>query len=223
MKNNNSEKVFTSGLKHDFKNMLNPVINLSSVLLKTAQDRLNPDELNYLEIILKNGREMLKIIDAADLCHKNELQGNDRGVPDDAANAAEIKDASHEQSVMLVIDDDPDNLISIRAIMEHDFNNAFKIIHADSGREGIDILSGVKPDLILLDINLPDISGLVLVKSIKNYFAGSKVPVIAFTAIDVNEYRSRILSAGFDDIIPKPFEIGSFAGKIKKWSGGKWL
>ena len=57
------ENNFPPGMKHDFKNMLNPVINLSSVLLKTARDKLNPDEIKYLEVILKNGREMLRIID----------------------------------------------------------------------------------------------------------------------------------------------------------------
>ena len=211
------------GMKHDFKNMLNPVINLSSVLLKTARDKLNPDEIKYLEVILKNGREMLRIIDEAPCSVKKELHKVGSGASMDAVLPGEPEIDSHEHYVMLVIDDDPDNLISLRAIMEYDFNNKFDIIHAESGKEGIDILSGVRPDIILLDINLPDINGLVLVKSVKNYFAGAKVPVLAFTALDVNEYKSRILSAGFDDIIPKPFEIEGFVEKIKKWSGGKWL
>lgn len=223
MKDNNTEKNFPPGLRHDFKNMLNPVINLSSVLLKTAQERLSPDEITYLEIILKNGREMLRIIDEAPGIDKKKLHEQSSDAVMGKASQSKRRENFHEQLVMLVIDDDPDNLISLRAIMEFDFNNSFDIIHAESGKEGIDILSGVRPDIILLDINLPDISGLVLVKSIKNYFAGEKVPVIAFTALDVNEYRSRILSSGFDDIIPKPFEIDNFVEKIKKWSGVKWL
>jgi len=219
----NSGNMFPPVLKHDFKNMLNPVINLSSVLLKTAGDRLSPDEITYLEIILKNAREMLEIIDETPGCGKKELHENGSDVSMDNSSMCNRMDMGNEKYVMLVIDDDPDNLISVRAIMEYDFDNMFNVIHAGSGREGIDILSGVKPDIILLDINLPDISGLILVKSIKNYFAGGKVPVIAFTALDVNDYRSRLLSAGFDDIIPKPFEIESFVEKIKKWSGEKWL
>lgn len=220
---NSSGNIFPPGLRHDFKNMLNPVINLSSLLLKTAGDRLSPDEIKYLEIILKNGREMLKIIDRTSSCGEKELheKGSDASVDNDSF--PDRRDKGDEKYVLLVIDDEPDNLISIRAIMEYDFNNMFNIIHACSGKEGIDVLSTVRPSIILLDINLPDISGLVLIKSIKNYFAGRKVPVIAFTALDMHEYSSRLFSAGFDDIIPKPFEIESFVEKIKKWSGEKWL
>jgi len=220
---NSSGNIFPPGLRHDFKNMLNPVINLSSLLLKTAGDRLSPDEIKYLEIILKNGREMLKIIDRTSSCGEKELheKGSDASVDNDPF--PDRRDKGDEKYVLLVIDDEPDNLISIRAIMEYDFNNMFNVIHACSGKDGIDILSSVRPSIILLDINLPDISGLVLIKSIKNYFAGRKVPVIAFTALDMHDYKSRLFSAGFDDIIPKPFEIESFVEKIKKWSGEKWL
>lgn len=224
MKNyDDNGNIFPPLLRHDFKNMLNPVINLSSLLLKTAHDRLSPDEIKYLEIILKNGREMLGIIDRTSSCGKKELNEKVSDASMDKYPLPDRRDREHEKYVLLVIDDEPDNLISIRAIMDYDFDNMFNVIHAGCGKEGIDVLSTVRPDIILLDINLPDISGLILVKSIKNYFAGRKVPVIAFTALDMHEYKSRLLSAGFDDIIPKPFEIESFVEKIKKWSGEKWL
>lgn len=205
----NNEKGFPSSLKHEFKNMLNPVINLSSVLIKTASEKLSPEEVSYLGIILKNGKEMLSIIDGDSMPVKEgDIYANGKSqVPEEY------------EYIMLVIDDEPDNLIAVRAILEHDFNNAFKVIHARNGKEGIDILSKQKPDIILLDINLPDINGFSLVKNIKNFFAGDKVPVIAFTALDISEYKTKIISSGFDDIIPKPFEIESFVEKIKKWSG----
>lgn len=213
------ENRFPPLLRHDLKNLLNPVINLSSLLLKTADKKLSEDELDYLALILKNGREMLRIIDES----ASGYEYNDM-TPGDVSSENEKSRVSGESSifedrVMLVIDDDPDNLISVKAILEHDFNSSFRLIHAESGKDGIDILSQVKPDIILLDITLPDINGLVLVKSIKNFFAGMKVPVIAFTALDLHEYRVKIMESGFDDIIPKPFEIESFVEKIKKWSG----
>jgi CheY-like chemotaxis protein len=209
-------------LKHDFKNLLNPVISLSSLLLKTADKKLSGDELDYLRIILKNGQEMLNIINESPSFPVEEKIDSDSSVSGHDERITGSEKAAirrEEEPVMLVIDDDPDNLIAVKAILEHDFNNAFKVIHAESGKEGIDVLEHVKPRLILLDITLPDISGFILVKSIKNFFAGDKVPVIAFTALDINEYRSKLISTGFDDIIPKPFEIEGFVEKIKKWSG----
>jgi CheY-like chemotaxis protein len=215
-----NDKKIPPVLKHELKNLLNPVINLSSLLIKTADKKLSPDELEYLKIILKNGREMLSIINESSSAADNsfDLDKSSPGINNRKGNY-NLPHGKREEHVMLVIDDDPDNLIAVKAILEHDFNNSFKLIHAESGKEGIDVLEHVKPRLILLDITLPDISGFILVKSIKNFFAGDKVPVIAFTALDINEYRSKIISSGFDDIIPKPFEIESFVEKIKKWSG----
>ncbi len=216
-----NENKLPSLLKHDLKNLLNPVINLSSLLLKTADKKLSDDELGYLKIILKNGQEMLSIINESSSFSVEEKKNFNPSMSGGEETICSENRAlrNEEKSVMLVIDDDPDNLIAVRAILEHDFNNVFKVIHAESGKDGIDILSRVKPGIILLDITLPDINGLVLIKSIKNFFAGRKVPVIAFTALDLNEYRSKIMASGFDDIITKPFEIEGFVEKIKKWSG----
>jgi len=117
---------------------------------------------------------------------------------------------------MLVIDDDIDNIIPVNAIIDHEFKGMGIVHHAESGGRALDILESVKPDIILLDLTLPDISGLSLVKNIKHLFVEKKIPVIAFTGMDMGN-TDKIIRAGFDDIIKKPFNIDTFIHKIRKW------
>jgi len=135
-----------------------------------------------------------------------------------AQNAAEndVDTYSGREFIMLVIDDGIDNIIPVNAIIDHEFKGRGIVYHAESGGRALDILESVKPDIILLDLTLPDISGLSLVKNIKHLFVEKKIPVIAFTGMDMGN-TDKIIRAGFDDIIKKPFNIDTFIHKIRKW------
>jgi len=119
--------------------------------------------------------------------------------------------------ILMVIDDDPDTLIPVTAIAEHEFHGLCSVVHACSGSEGIDLLGRIRPDIILLDLTLPDINGLSLVRNIRNFFAREAVTVIAFTGHDLGFNREKLINSGFDDIIIKPFNIDDFVAKIKTW------
>ncbi len=144
---------------------------------------------------------------------------NSAAETEEAAQDAAVNDVdaySGREFVMLVIDDDIDNIIPVNAIIDHEFKGRGIVYHAESGGRALDILESVKPDIILLDLTLPDISGLSLVKNIKHLFVEKKIPVIAFTGMDMGN-TDKIIRAGFDDIIKKPFNIDTFIHKIRKW------
>jgi len=124
---------------------------------------------------------------------------------------------SGREFVMLVIDDDIDNITPINAIIEIEFKGAVKVYHAESGEKSLDLLEKIRPDIILLDLTLPDISGLSLVKNIKHLFVKNNIPVIAFTALDIAWDKDRMIRSGFDDVIKKPFNIDTFVRIISKW------
>jgi CheY-like chemotaxis protein len=131
---------------------------------------------------------------------------------DDAASYG-----ANREFVMLVIDDDIDNIIPVNAIIEHEFKGKGTVYHAESGGKGLDLLEKIKPDIILLDLTLPDISGLSLVRNIKHLFVKKNIPVIAFSGLDVAGDTEKMLKSGFDDVIRKPFNIDTFVKKIRKW------
>ncbi len=145
-------------------------------------------------------------------CKQNNIKNSDEG-----EMAEDFNHRVGREFIMLVIDDDIDNIIPVNAIIEHEFKGLGKVYHAENGGRGLDLLEKIKPDIILLDLTLPDISGLSLVRNIKNLFVKDDIPVIAFTALDIANDREKLVRSGFNDVIRKPFNIGAFIQIISKW------
>ena len=101
---------------------------------------------------------------------------------------------------ILIVEDNPDNMITIKAVLEGLGN----IIEAKDGFEGIQKTKEYHPDLILMDIALPGISGIEAFKEIRKISSLRKIPVFAITASAMKEDREFILSQGFDGFIAKP-------------------
>ena len=112
--------------------------------------------------------------------------------------------------LIAVIEDDPDNRTTIRAILK----GRYRVIEASEGKTGIDIVYRHRPDLVLLDIALPGISGFTVVKEIKSNYLTRNIPVIALTALSMKGDRERILEAGCDDYLAKPYGVDQLLEKI---------
>ena len=80
---------------------------------------------------------------------------------------------------------------------------------------GIDIAQALKPDLILMDINLPDIDGIEALKRLKNFEETHDIPVIAMSANAMKRDIDRAMAEGFKAYITKPFDIGKFRKMIE--------
>jgi len=140
-----------------------------------------------------------------------------QNVPVAESESVQVENVNNREFVLMVIDDDPDTLIPVKAIAEHEFGGLCRVVHACTGSEGIDLLGRIRPDIILLDLSLPDINGMSLVRSIRNFFTRDTVAVIAFTGHDLGLNREKLVNSGFDDIIIKPFHINEFIQKIRSW------
>lgn len=101
---------------------------------------------------------------------------------------------------ILIVEDNPDNMITIKAILDGLGN----IIEAKDGTQGIQKTKEHHPDLILMDIALPGISGIEAFKEIRKITELRTIPIIAITASAMKEDREFILSQGFDGFIAKP-------------------
>ncbi|MDH3254865.1 MAG: response regulator [Acidobacteriota bacterium] len=99
-----------------------------------------------------------------------------------------------------VVEDNPDNRLLVRAILEEKYN----LCEYASGREAIAKAPRDLPELILLDISLPEMDGTEVLERLRAFRALEKVPVVALTAHAMVGDRERFLAAGFDDYIPKP-------------------
>lgn len=106
------------------------------------------------------------------------------------------------QPLVLAVDDDHDNLVLMSQILTL-FNCS--ILTAVNGQTALSISRDRQPNLILLDIRLPDIDGIELIHQIKGDPQLREIPIIAVTALAKPEDRDRILLAGCADYIRKPF------------------
>ena len=99
-----------------------------------------------------------------------------------------------------VVEDNPDNRLLVRAILE----DQYELVEFENGRDALDAISVDRPDVVLLDISLPEMDGTEVLAVIRETEALRDVPVIALTAHAMVGDRERFLAAGFDHYISKP-------------------
>lgn len=105
------------------------------------------------------------------------------------------------QPSILVIDDEPNNFDVIESLLSGQF---YDLQYAYSGKEAIASLDAFQPDLILLDVMMPDMDGIEVCKRIKTLPLWRATPIIMITALNAKEDLERCLNAGADDFISKP-------------------
>lgn len=104
---------------------------------------------------------------------------------------------------VLVIEDNDRNRKLVKILLEA---NKYEVIEAKTGEEALTCLQNDKPDLILLDIQLPNMDGLTLTKILRSNQKTKDIPIIAVTAYAMKGDKERVLDAGCDAYISKPID-----------------
>lgn len=113
---------------------------------------------------------------------------------------------------ILVVDDEPNNLEVIKILLHKD---AYELIYASNGFEALAKLEVHQPDLILLDVMMPDLSGLEVCRRIKSQPALKHIPIIMVTALGSKENLSQCLELGADDFVAKPINGLELRARLK--------
>jgi CheY-like chemotaxis protein len=118
---------------------------------------------------------------------------------------------------ILVVEDNDMNMQLVEFLLEE---GGYDIMKATSGEEALEVTrdsSGVPPDLILMDIHLPGMDGLSVVRAMKEEPRTSAVPILALTAHAMRGDKDRFLEAGCDGYISKPIDVKTFIASIEKY------
>ena len=111
--------------------------------------------------------------------------------------------------VIIVIEDDP----SIRRFLHTSLStHNFKVFEVDTGKKGIVEVGVRKPDVLILDLGLPDMDGVDIIKSIRSW---STVPIIILSARSDEQQKIQAFEAGADDYLTKPFGFGELLARIR--------
>src|SRR5882672_8985428 len=109
----------------------------------------------------------------------------------------------------LVIDDEPQMRRLLRVILEA---NGYRVFDAATGKDGIVEAAQRKPDVVLLDLGLPDLEGLEVLKRLREW---SRVPVIILSVRDREDDKVAALDAGADDYVTKPFNSAELLARLR--------
>ena len=119
---------------------------------------------------------------------------------------------------ILYVEDNPDNRMLVRRILQAE---GYDVLEANNAAKALEILEGQTPDLILMDINMPDIDGYTLTKRLKSLPKLTDVPIIAMTANVMKGDRERSLEAGCDGYIQKPIDVDNLPHQINRFLARK--
>jgi len=116
------------------------------------------------------------------------------------------------KQVVLVIDDEPVNFDVIEILL---FKEGYELHHKSGGSEAIATLAEVNPDLILLDVMMPDMDGIEVCQRLKTNPKSQHIPIIIVTALSDKEDLARCLDAGADDFVSKPINSAELRARVR--------
>lgn len=120
-------------------------------------------------------------------------------------------------AVILIVEDNPLNLELARDILE---GAGYAVLSATDAAEGLRIAKDEQPDLVLMDLRLPDLDGLQALRQLKADAATQGIPVVALTAQAMRGDEQQAREAGFDGYISKPIDTRSFVKTVAGFLNG---
>jgi len=112
---------------------------------------------------------------------------------------------------ILIVEDNPQNMRVIEMTLR---TKGYALLQATNGQEALDIATRERPDLIIMDLRLPKMSGFEVTRKLREAPGFSHIPIIAITAYVVKGDKERVINAGFDAYLPKPFNTREFPGLV---------
>jgi two-component system cell cycle response regulator DivK len=121
---------------------------------------------------------------------------------------------NENRGTILYVEDNPDNRMLIRRVLGAD---GYTVHVAESATNAMETLKTLRPDLILMDINMPEMDGYTLTANIRSLPNMGTVPIVAVTANVLKGDRERSLEAGCDGYIQKPIDIDTISSQVERF------
>ena len=122
--------------------------------------------------------------------------------------------STEEKGKILYVEDNPDNRLLVRRIL---MSENYGLLEANNAHEALELLKTTKPDLILMDINMPDMDGYTLTAKIKTTPGFERIPILALTANVMRGDKEKTLEAGCDGYIQKPIDFDELLREVERF------
>jgi CheY-like chemotaxis protein len=117
---------------------------------------------------------------------------------------------------ILIIDDNDNNRLLMSDILQY---RGYEILEADGGEKGVNMARELKPDLILLDMQMPGMDGFAATKILKDDPATRDIKIIVVTSLAMKGDKEKIIAMGVDDYVAKPIDTRQFPVLVEKYIG----
>lgn len=121
-------------------------------------------------------------------------------------------------SLILIVEDNDKNMKLVRDVLQA---KGYRTAEAASAEEGLRLVREQRPDLVLMDIQLPGMSGVEALRVLRGDPATAAIPVIAVTASVMDQDRAKIIAAGFDAYVSKPISLKPFLEAVRSAVEGR--
>jgi two-component system, cell cycle response regulator DivK len=119
---------------------------------------------------------------------------------------------------ILVVEDNEKNMKLVRDVL---LATGYRTLEATTGGQAVELAAKHAPDLVLMDIQLPDVDGVHVLRWLRADERTAPIPVLAVTAQAMHGDRERFLAAGFDGYVSKPLNIRELIGTVRQHCGGR--
>jgi len=120
--------------------------------------------------------------------------------------------ATNGQRTILVVDDFDDTRLLLRTWLER---RGFRVVEAENGIQAINQAETESPDLIIMDMQMPQLDGLSATRRIRKLESMNSVPIVAVSAYGADQFREQALAAGCNEYVSTPFEPATLEGIIR--------
>jgi two-component system cell cycle response regulator DivK len=117
-------------------------------------------------------------------------------------------------STILIVEDNEKNMKLVRDILRH---NGHETLEATTGADGVSLAVAKRPDLVLMDIQLPDIDGIEALRRIRKVPDLDAMPVVAVSASVMPDDQHKIVTSGFDAFVTKPINLKQFLETVRRF------
>jgi CheY-like chemotaxis protein len=195
----------------------NPRLRTLPIVVYTAKQLARKEEMQLKKlaqtIIIKDVRSPERLLDETALF----LHRRAADLPD--AKRAIVERLHRSEDLLagkkvLLVDDDIRNIFAMTSVLER---HRMQVVAAENGREALELAQTENPDVILMDIMLPEMDGYETTRAIRQIPNFRSVPIIALTAKAMRGDRERCLEAGASDYIAKPVDTDQLLALLRTW------
>ncbi|MDT7780629.1 MAG: hypothetical protein QOC99_3141 [Acidobacteriota bacterium] len=115
-----------------------------------------------------------------------------------------MDDENGSRPLVLVVEDFEDNRFMMRRLLEM---SGYRVVEAVNGNQAVEFAASASPDIILMDLSLPQLDGLAATRRIRAHEGGRTVPIIAVSAHDSADFHAEALAAGCNEYVTKPIDF----------------